>query len=127
MVGLQARREAAGEAERVARCGDDANFRGDRDQVQVGAELGDGGGDLSGDAAAGHEDSVAGGGVVEQPFAELADGLGAHGGESFAIERVVNYAGHFVAIVSHDRIFAQVVQGEIGEYGFGGDSFLFGA
>ena len=53
--------------------------------------------------------------------------LAAHGGEGLAIERVVDNAGHFVAIVGDDRVLAEVVQREIGEHGLGRDSFLLGA
>ena len=55
MVGLQAGREPARESERGARVSDDANLRRDRDQIQIGAQLGDRGSDLRGDAPAGGE------------------------------------------------------------------------
>ena len=106
---------------------DDANLRRDRDQVEIGAQLGDRGGNLGGDSAAGREDRVAGGRVVEQPFAKLADGLAAHAGEGVAIERVVDHARDLIAIVGDDRVLAQVVQRQIGEHGLRGDSFLLGA
>jgi hypothetical protein len=73
------------------------------------------------------EDRVAGRRVIEQPFAELADGLVAHGGECVAVQRVVDHARHFVAIVGNDRVLAQVVQGQIGEHGLGCYSFPLGA
>jgi len=44
MVRLQARREPSLKAKRGARVSDDANLRRDRDQVEVGAQLGDRGG-----------------------------------------------------------------------------------
>ena len=127
MVWLQAGREPAREAERGARVRDDANLRRNRNQIEIGAQLGDRGGDFGGDSAAGCEDRVAGGRVVEQPFAKLADRLAAHGGECVEVERVIDNARHLVAIVGDDRILAQIVQREIGEHGFGCDSFLLGA
>ena len=90
-------------------------------------QLGDRGGNLGSDSAAGREDRIAGCRVVEQPFAKLADGLAAHGVECVAVECVVDDTGHLVAIVGNDRVLAQIVQREIGEHGLGCDSFLLGA
>ena len=127
MIGLKPRRETAGQSERGASLGDDANFRGDRDQIEIRAKLGDCGGDLGGDAAASREDRVAGRCVIEQPFAKLADGLVGDLFVRAAIERVIDDTRHLIAFICHHRVFAQVTQRQIRENNLRRDALLLGA
>ena len=61
----------------------------------------------------------------EQPFAELADGEGADGGEGLRVVSVDDEAGDFVGLVGDERLFEKSAQRDFGEGHARESAFLF--
>src|SRR5205807_1975265 len=111
VVGLEARGEAASQAERVAEPGDDANLGRRQDQVLVTHDLRYGGGHFGRDARGGAGDDVAGRLIAQQPLPELADGEVGDGGEGAAIVFVEDQARDIVGFIGDERLFEKSGKG----------------
>ncbi len=106
MVGLQAGGEAAGESDSGAEAGDDANFRGDGDEVLQPHDFGNGRGHFGRDAGREGGEDFAGRLVGKKPVAEFTDGEMRDGGECGGIVIVGNKARYLVDFVGDDKVFA---------------------
>src|SRR5262249_21004878 len=127
MVGLQARREPPAETYGGAPPGDDANLGCDRDEIEVGTELGDRGGALSRNPASGGSDLCAARAVVEQPFAKRADRSILVARKLAPVDAIVDSAGDFIAFVAHHRMIAQIINRELREHQLRGDALALAA
>ena len=119
MVGLQAHREAPGQADRVAEARDDAALGRDRDQVLQAHQLADRGGHLGRQAGAQRRQRVRLRG--EQELAELADGERGDRGERRCVVAVDDQPGDFVGFVGNDRLGQDRRQRQVGQRHLRGD------
>ena len=110
VVRLAARRQPAGQAERVVRADDDLALRADRHQVEVRHQLARGRGHLGREARRDRAQRRAGRLDVEQPLAELADRQVRDRAVRLVVELVLDQAGELVLLVRHDRVLAQLAR-----------------
>ena len=114
MVGLQAHRQPAGQADRVAEAGDDPAFGGDRDQVLQAHDLADRGGHLRRQAGRAARPASAGVGG-EQALAELAHGQRGDRGEGDRVVGVDDQPGDLVGLVGDHRFGEDGRQRHVGQ------------
>ncbi len=103
VVGLQPAGERAGQANRVGAVARDTQLAGSVDQVQVRHQLGHRRHHLGGQAVGDAPDILTGGGITQQPFAQLAHRPVFDPGIDGLIDRILDHAGDFVFIIWHRR------------------------
>ena len=65
-------------------------------------------------------------GVVENPFAELADGQAAQCGEGVAVERLEDQPAHLVGVGIDQRVVDDLAERQVGQDQLGGDPLALG-
>ena len=120
-------RQDAAFAQGVAAARHVANLAGGDDQILIAHQLGDRGDDFRRDAPRQRPQLLFAGRVVEQPFAELADGQRTQRIEGVAVERVEKEAAYVVFVGIDQRTIDDMAERHVGENELGGDAFAFGA
>ncbi len=127
VVRLHADAEHAALAHRVAAPRHVANLRGGVDEVLVPHQLRDRRGDLGRDRPLQRAKRVAGRGVVEEEFAELADRERANAGERGAVVGVEDEPRHVVRVGVDDGLIDDGGERHVGEGELGRDALALGA
>ena len=115
MIGLEANREPAGQADRIAKSRHDVAFRRYRHQVLQAADLGDGGGHFRADAWRQRRQNRRRRLVRQQPIAKAAHRQMGDRPEGGRIVSVDDQARHLVVFVWDHKVFEERAQGQIGE------------
>ena len=115
MVGLQAHGEMAGQADRVAKAGDDAALARDQDEVLVAHQLADRRRHLRRDAGAHRCEACLVGGIRQQPVAKRPHVQVRDRGERRGVVAVDDQSRDLVGLVRDQRFVQEASQGHLGQ------------